>query len=115
MHVLIIRTEYHKVITLDDFNEIRDSYIEAEICDALSNTIRVEILSVLREKREISIGDLLRYLEKKGLKLTHAGIRMHIPKLVFTGLVEMIKIDGKDGLKLKKDVRIFVKEVEENG
>ena len=96
---------------MEDFIEVKDAYKVGELCDALSNAIRVEILSVLREHKKLTIGDLLRELEKRGLKMSHAGIRMHIPKLVFSGIVEVTKIDGKDGVVLKKDVRIYVKEV----
>ncbi|EDY36447.1 hypothetical protein ABOONEI_437 [Aciduliprofundum boonei T469] len=39
---------------------------------------------------------------------------MHIPKLVFAGIVELTKINGRDALILKKDVRVFVKEVEKD-
>ena len=105
---------YCKVMTLKGYSEVEDSYKIEEVCDALSNHIRVEILKVLRENPVITIGDLLRELEKRGFKMSHASIRMHIPKLVFSGLVGKIKIDGKDGVVLKKDIRIYVKEVEES-
>ncbi|GEM_PF-3948244 len=97
---------------MEDYKEIRDIYQIGDLCDALSNPIRVEILSILRDHNKITIGELLREMEKRGMKMSHAGIRMHIPKLVFSGIVEMIKIDGKDGIVLKKDIRIYAKEVE---
>ena len=99
---------------MEGYGELEDSYEIEEACDALSNHIRVEIIKVLREHHAMTIGDLLRELEKRGMKMSHASIRTHIPKLVFSGLVEMSKIDGKDAVVLKKDVRIFVKEVEES-
>ncbi len=97
---------------MEGYKEVEDSYQIGYLCDALSNPIRVEILSILREHNKITIGDLLREMEKRGMKMSHAGIRMHIPKLVFSGIVEMVKIDGKDGIELKKDIRIYMKEVE---
>ena len=97
---------------MEGYSELKDSHEIEEVCDALSNSIRVEIVEVLREHHEITVGDLLRELEKRGIRMSHAGIRMHLPKLTFSGIIAMTKIDGKDGVVLKKDVRIFVKEVE---
>ncbi len=102
------------MVNLQGYEELKDTYGQEEICDALSSTVRIEILKVLREHPEITVGDLLRELEKRGVKMSHSGVRMHIPKLVFSGIVELTKINGRDALILKKDVRVFVKEVKKN-
>ena len=96
---------------MKEYVELKSPYEIEEVCDALSNHIRVEILNVLREHPRITIGDLIRELEKKGIKMSHASVRTHIPKLVFSGLVEITKIEGKDALILKKDVKVLVREV----
>jgi len=102
------------MVNLEGYEELKDTYKQEEICDALSSMVRIEILKVMRDNPKITVGDLIRELEKRGLKMSHSGIRMHIPKLVFAGIVELTKINGRDALILKKDVRVFVKEVEKD-
>ncbi len=99
-----------------EYEEVADPYVVEDVADAISNHIRVMILEVLRKHKAITIGDLIRELEKRySVKMTHGNIRVHLMKMALKGIVEMTKIDGKDAVVLKKDVRIFVKEVEENG
>ena len=99
-----------------EYEEVEDPYIIEDFADAISNHIRVMILEILRKKKSITIGDLLRELEKKySVRMTHGNVRVHLMKMAIKGIVELTKIDGKDGVILKKDIRIFVKEVEQNG
>ena len=98
-----------------DYEEVEDPYTVEDVADAISNHIRVMILEILRKKKEITIGDLLRELEKRySVKMTHGNVRVHLMKMAIKGIVELIKIDGKDGVILRKDIRIFVKVVDKN-
>ncbi len=98
-----------------DYEEVEDPYVVEDVADAISNHIRVMILEILRKRKEMTIGDLLRELERKySVKMTHGNVRVHLMKMAIKGIVELVKIDGKDGVVLKKDIRIYVKEVEES-
>jgi len=96
-----------------EYEEIEDPYEVEEIADAISHHIRYMILMVLRKNKIISIGDLIRELERKfNVKITHGNIRVHLMKMALLGILELKKIDGYDGVILRKDVKIYVKEVD---
>jgi len=96
-----------------EYEEVKDPYEVEEIADAISHHIRYMILMVLRKHRSMSIGDLIRELERKfDVKITHGNIRVHLMKMALLGIVDMIKIDGKDAVILKKDIKLYMKEVE---
>ena len=98
-----------------DYEEIENPYEVENLADAISHHIRYMVMIILREHKAMTIGDLMRELERKfGVKMTHGNIRAHLMKMVVYDIVEITKIDGKDAVVLKKDVKIFVKEAKRN-
>ena len=98
-----------------DYEETENPYEVEKLADAISHHIRYMVMIILREHKTMTIGDLLRELERRyNVKMTHGNIRAHLMKMVVYDIVEITKIDGKDAVALKKDVKIFVKEVERN-
>ena len=93
------------------YEEIKDPYRIEDVADAISHHIRAMILEILRKRKSITIGDLIRELQKKyDVQMTHGNIRVHLMKMAVKGIVELTKIDGKDGVILKKDIKILIKE-----
>lgn len=98
-----------------DYDEIENPYEVENLADAISHHIRYMVMVILRKHKAMTIGDLMRELEKKfGVRMTHGNIRAHLMKMVIPGIIEITKMDGKDAVILKKDIKIFVKEVEGN-
>ena len=98
-----------------DYEEIENPYEVEKLADAVSHHIRYMVMIILRKHKVMTIGDLMRELERKfGVKMTHGNIRAHLMKMVVYDIVEITKIEGKDAVVLKKDVKIFVKEVKGN-
>ena len=102
-------------MTMIEYEEVTDPYEVEDLADAISHHIRYMILIILRKQKEMSIGDLIRELERRfKIKITHGNIRVHLMKMALLGIVEMTKIGGKDAVVLKKDIKIFLKEGDGN-
>ena len=99
---------------MKDYHEIKDIYETEVIADGLSHFIRVAIVQALRKNKIMRIPELLKILKDQGLPVERNSIRPHLYKLMYSGIVEISRIEGKDYVILKKDVKILVKEVREN-
>ena len=97
---------------MDDYYEVTDIYQTEVIADGLSHYIRVAIVNVLRDHKKIRIPELLKILKSQKLPVERNSIRPHLYKLMYSGIIDIPRIEGKDYVVLKKDVKILVKEVE---
>lgn len=100
---------------MGEYQEIKDMYQVEIIADGLSHYIRVAIMNVLRDNPKLRIPELLKILKDQGLPVERNSIRPHLYKLMYSGLIEISRIEGKDYVILKKDVKILAKEVDEDG
>lgn len=97
---------------MSEYTELDDIYQTEVIADGMSHYIRVAIVRILRDHRKIRIPELLKMLKEQGLPVERNSIRPHLYKLMYAGIIEIPRIEGKDYVMLKKDVKILVKEVE---
>jgi DNA-binding transcriptional ArsR family regulator len=98
---------------MKDFREVKDIYEIEVIADGISHFIRVAILQALRKNPKMRVPDLLKNLKAQGLAVERNSIRPHLYKLMYSGIIEISRIEGKDYVILKKDVKILVKDMEE--
>jgi len=93
-------TRYMMGLTLKDKKEkLR------EVAEALSNETRLEILTTLRNHREISHSKLAELINK-----SPATISSHMKYLVRAGILEDVKLKGLRG-RIKKVPRFLVDEI----
>ena len=76
-----------------------------EVCEALSNETRLQILQSLRDHREINHQEIAKLIDK-----TPATVSSHMKYLVRAGILEDVKLKGLRG-RIKKVPRFLVDEI----
>jgi hypothetical protein len=83
----------------------------ADVCDGLSHPVRVAIMEILKEKRELKPYELFKEVQKRfGLtNYDFTDVKHHIVAMTFAGLLGA----SKDLVRLKKrvDIKLKVEEV----
>ena len=96
---------------MNGYEEVKDVYTIEVLADGLSHYIRAAVLQALKKKQKMRIPELLKVLKDQDLPVERNSIRPHLYKLMYSGIIEITRIEGKDYVILKKDVKILVREV----
>ncbi len=88
---------------------IEDPYEAGELADGLGHPVRVMIVRILREKKEMSIKGIQKEIkERYHREIPYPTLAAHVKKLVFTGICEEKKINELNGVRLVKDVEVVL-------
>ena len=88
---------------------VDDPYIAGELADGLGHYVRVMVVRILREKKEISIKDLQKEIRNRyDFDVPYSTLLTHVRKLVFSGICKEKKINGLNGIELVKDVEVVL-------
>ena len=88
---------------------IEDPYIAGELADGLGHPVRVMIVRILREKREMSIKDIQKEIRKKYERdVPYPTLVAHVRKLIFSGICKEKKVNNLNGIELVKDVEVIL-------
>ena len=102
----------YNICTLMVLKEIDDPDETAKVADALSHSVRVEILMILYEDPNhiMSVKYLLEVLKSEGYNITYAAFLPHQKKLLESGLCSLIKGEKLNMLVLNKYPTIMVED-----
>ena len=88
---------------------VEDPYVAGELADGFGHYVRVMVVRILREKKEMSIKDLQKEIrDKYDFDVPYSTLLAHVRKLVFSGICKEKKINGLNGIELVKDVEVVL-------
>lgn len=82
----------------------------ARLLEGVAHPYRLTILEVLREKKQMPMGELRRVVSERYLEIETRNLQFHVFKMQMSGLVHMERVEGRDHVKLLKDVAVRVKD-----
>jgi predicted enzyme involved in methoxymalonyl-ACP biosynthesis len=88
--------------------------LKMKIFEDLQNQTRYAIYKILEDEKEVKAFNLLKKLEKLGIKSYYGAIMNHLRKMAYnSGVIELTKKEGHYYVKLKKRIKIKVEELSE--
>lgn len=83
----------------------------ARLLEGVSHPFRLTILEVLRDKKQMPMGELRRAVSERYMEIETRNLQFHVFKMQMSGLVHMERIEGRDHVTLLKDVTVKIKGV----
>ena len=88
---------------------IEDVYEAGELADGLGHYVRVMIIRILREKKEMSIKDIQKEINKRyNRDVPYPTLVAHVRKLIMSGICKEKKVNNLNGIELVKDVEVVL-------
>ena len=96
-----------------DGKEVSDPFEAGEICAGLSHAYRIKVMQVLMQLGgKAKLADLIKECSKDPPFFRQFTVgKAHIEKMAITGIVELSSEEGAYVVELKKEVRVFVKDI----
>ncbi|MDI6811179.1 MAG: hypothetical protein QMD80_05840 [archaeon] len=101
----------------EEGREVSDPFEAGEICAGLSHAYRIRVMRVLAELGgKAKLADLIKECGKEPPFFRQFTVaKAHVEKMAIAGIVELRKEEGQYVVDLKKEVRVFVKDINEGG
>lgn len=83
----------------------------ARAIDGVAHPFRVTILTILREKQRLPMGELRRLVAARYMPIETRNLQFHVYKMQMCGLVRMEREGNRDHVTLLRDVTVRVKDL----
>lgn len=83
---------------------------EAPLFEAMAHPFRVAIRNELRKENPLTILELRRRVSASYEEIDTRNIQFHLFRMQVAGAVEVYKEDGRDAVRLLRDVALVVKD-----
>ena len=93
--------------------EVSDPFEAGEICAGLSHAYRIKVMQVLVQLGgKAKLADLIKECSKDPPFFRQFTVgKAHIEKMAIAGIVDLSSEEGPYVVELKKEVRVFVKDI----
>ena len=93
--------------------EVSDPFEAGEICAGLSHAYRIKVMQVLMQLGgKAKLADLIKECSKDPPFFRQFTVgKTHIEKMAIAGIVDLKREEGPYVVELKKEVRVFVKDI----
>ena len=84
---------------------------EAPLFEAMAHPFRVAIRNELRKENPLTILELRRRVSANYEEIDTRNIQFHLFRMQMAGVVEAFKMEGRDAVRLVRDVSVTMREV----
>ena len=101
----------------EEGREVSEPFEAGEICAGLSHAYRIKVMRVLLELGgKAKLADLIKECSKEPPFFRQFTVaKAHVEKMAIAGIVDLRREEGQYVVDLKKEVRVFVKDIKARG